>query len=148
MEKIAAKSGKSASPAVKSENVIPASTPAEGKSSTQTEALKAQLAALEAEAKSLGIDPNTVEEASPFGYRGRGRGRGVYRGRGTFPPRGFRGGYRGRGGAPFSADGRSFNLDNRTKKVGLTGADFTDAGKEESLREYLLVSHTYTHKTI
>lgn len=138
MERIAARSGKAAT-ALQSANGT--SAPAQVKSSAQTEALRAQLAALEAEAKSLGLDPNlSVEDTSSNGYRGRGRGRGVYRGRGAFPPRGSRGGYRGRGGAPFSADGRSFNLDNRTKKVGLTGADFTDAGKEESLREYLLVS--------
>ncbi|KUJ10326.1 RNA-binding domain-containing protein [Mollisia scopiformis] len=145
MEKIAAKSGKSASPAVQPANGSPA--PAESKTTAQiqTEALKAQLAALEAEAKSLGIDPNVAEEPFYGGYRGRGRGRGVYRGRGTFQPRGFRGGYRGRGtGVPFSASGRVFNLDNRTKKVALTGADFTDAGKEESLREYLLGIGEYT----
>jgi RNA-binding protein 26 len=142
MEKIAARTAKSASPAVRSANGTPA--PAD-KSTAQTEALKAQLAVLEAEAKSLGLEPNLAgDTAAPtYGHRGRGRGRGVYRGRGTFPPRGSRGGYRGRGGAPFSADGRSFNLDNRTKKVGLTGADFTDAGKEESLREHLLVSLEY-----
>ncbi|KAE8450530.1 hypothetical protein EG329_006261 [Mollisiaceae sp. DMI_Dod_QoI] len=142
MERIAAKSGKSASP-IKSENGTPA--PPESKSSSQTEALKAQLAALEAEAKSLGIDPAAADDTFDYGaFRGRGRGRGVYRGRGTFPPRGSRGGYRGRGGAPFSASGRSFNLDNRTKKVGLNGIDFTDAGKEESLREYLLGIGEYT----
>lgn len=141
LAKIAAKSGKSASPAVTSTNGSPAPTSTESKPSAQTEALKAQLALLEAEALALGIDPNSAEE-SYGAYRGRGRGRGGYRGRGTFAPRGFRGGYRGRGtGVPFSASGRVFNLDNRPKKVGLVGVDFTDAGKEESLREYLLVGH-------
>lgn len=144
MERIAAKSGKSASP-IKSENGTPA--PPATKASSQTEALKAQLAALEAEAKSLGIDPNATSEDTwdYASFRGRGRGRGGYRGRGTFPPRaGLRGGYRGRGGVPFSASGRSFNLDNRTKRVGLTGVDFTDAKKDESLREYLFGIGEYT----
>ncbi|CZR62353.1 uncharacterized protein PAC_12250 [Phialocephala subalpina] len=144
MERIAAKSGKSASP-IKSENGTAA--PSATKSSSQTEALKAQLAALEAEAKSLGIDPNaSTEDTWDYAsFRGRGRGRGGYRGRGTFPARaGIRGGYRSRGGVPFSASGRSFNLDNRTKKVGLTGVDFTDAKKDESLREYLFGIGEYT----
>lgn len=105
------------------------------KSSSQTEALKAQLAALEAEAKSLGIDPSKDEYDPSF--RGRGRGRG-YRGRGAFVPRG-RGAYRGRGGAPF-ANAAAYNLDNRPKKIALTGADFTVPERDESLRQYLLVS--------
>jgi RNA-binding protein 26 len=33
-----------------------------------------------------------------------------------------------------------YNLDNRPKKVGLTSVDFTDPEKDESLRQYLLVS--------
>ncbi len=136
MEKIAAKSGKSTSPVTGSKNgtLIPETN----NSASQTEALKAQLAALEAEAQSLGID-TSLSDGSSWGGRGRGRGRGGYRGRGQFVPRG-RGAYRGRGGAPFSADGRSFNLDNRPKTISVTGVDFTDSSKDESLREYLLVS--------
>lgn len=138
MERIASKSAKSGTPPVKSENGSPA-PPSESKSTSQTEALKAQLAALEAEAHSLGLD--TSQEEPYYGLRGRGRGRGSYRGRGAFVPRGFRGGYRGRGGGPyFASPGRSFNLDNRTKKVGITGIDFSDPEKDESLRQYLLVS--------
>jgi RNA recognition motif-containing protein len=140
MARIAAKKGirKSATPPIKTEDSSPAPQ-SQSKSNPQTEALKAQLAALEAEAHSLGIDPSQADEPSWAG-RGRGRGRGIYRGRGAFAPRGFRGGYRGRGGPPFAAGGRSFNLDNRTKKVGLTGVDFSDPEKDESLRQYLLVS--------
>jgi RNA-binding protein 26 len=134
MERIAAKQGKSSTPTAGSDSGIPA--PSE-KSTSQTEALKAQLAALEAEAKSLGIDPNAPEDT--WGGRGRGRGRGGYRGRGTFAPRGFRGGYRGRGGAPFARGGGAYNLDNRPKKIGLTGVDFSDPDKDEGLRQYLLV---------
>jgi len=134
MERIAAKSVKSGST-----NGSANGTPApESKPTSQTEALKAQLAALEAEAQSLGIDTSQADGNS-WGGRGRGRGRGGYRGRGEYVPRGYRGGYRGRG-APthFAAAGRSFNLDNRPKTVSLTGVDFTDSAKDETLREYLM----------
>lgn len=137
MERIAAKEGKASTPTPG----LDSSTPApDAKSSSQTEALKAQLAALEAEAKSLGIDTSLPDDS--WGGRGRGRGRGGYRGRATFVPRGFRGGYRGRGGATFTRGGGAYNLDNRTKKVGLTGVDFSEPDKEESLRQHLLVSFT------
>jgi hypothetical protein len=146
MERIAAKSGK---PSTSPKNGTPGPTGV--KTSSQTETLKAQLAALEDEARSLGIDTSFTDDTSLGGYQGRGRGgfRGGYRGsRGTYAPRGFRGGYRGRGNTPFVAGGRSFNLDNRTKKVGLTGIDFSDAEKDECLRQYLLVNlpyHFYSH---
>ena len=131
MEKIAAKSGK-----VKTEDT---ENPAETKAAAQTEILRAQLAALEAEAQSLGID-TTVAPDDSWGGRGRGRGRGGYRGRGAFVPRGFRGGYRGRGGAAAFGGGSAYKLDNRPKTVGVSGIDFTDSEKDESLRQYLLVS--------
>ena len=105
--------------------------------SAQTKALRAQVAALEAEAKSLGLDTALSDEPySPRG-RGRGRGRGSYRGWEGFAgslrgsPRG-RGCFRGRGGGVY-------NLDNRTKKVGVSGVEFTGE-KDEGLRQYLLVS--------
>ncbi len=110
--------------------------------SAQTKALRAQVAALEAEAKSLGLDTALSDDPySPRG-RGRGRGRGSYRGWEGFAgassfrgnPRG-RGNFRGRGGG-------AYNLDNRTKKVGLTGAEFTGE-KDEGLRQYLLVILTH-----
>lgn len=135
MEKLAAKSGKSA-PAPAEQTGAEFSSE---KQSSQTEALKAQLAALEAEAKSLGIDPTLGDDAP---WSGRGRGRGTYRGRAGFVPRGFRGSdrgaYRGRGGA--SLGGGGYKLDNRPKKVALTGVDFTEPEKDESLRQYLLVN--------
>ena len=112
----------------------------------QTEALKAQLAALEAEARSLGIDSALPDDLSSF--RGRGRGRGAFRGgRGGYMPRergGYdpsRGGYRGRGGIPYawaSRGGGANKLDNRTKKVAVSGVVFDEA-KDEALRQYLLV---------
>ncbi len=105
--------------------------------SAQTKALRAQVAALEAEAKSLGLDTALSDE--PYSPRGRGRvrGRGSYRGWEGFAgslrgsPRG-RGSFRGRGGG-------AYNLDNRTKKVGVSGVEFTGE-KDEGLRQYLLVS--------
>ncbi|EHK97354.1 putative Uncharacterized RNA-binding protein [Glarea lozoyensis 74030] len=113
-----------------------AGAPTDAKTS-QTEALKAQLAKLEAEAASLGLpglDQPLPDEG--YGYRGRGgRGRG-YRGRGTFAPRGFRGG-RGRGGAPFVGGG-AYKLDNRPKKIAVSGVDFTEMGSDEALRSHLL----------
>ncbi|KAI9769759.1 MAG: hypothetical protein M1840_003752 [Geoglossum simile] len=115
----------------------------QAKAGSQTEALRAQLAALEAEARSLGIDSTLSEDG--WSTRGRGRGRGAFRGRGSYAPRGyggydaFRGGYRGRVG-PFATRGRggTMKLDNRTKKVAVSGTSF-DSSKDESLRQYLLV---------
>jgi hypothetical protein len=108
-------------------------TSTESKPKSQTDALKAQLAALQAEADSLGI-------GNPFDESGRGRGRGRgFRGRGGYVSRG-RGSW-GRG-APFTRSARgggAYNLDNRTKKVAVSGVEF-DADKDESLRQYLLVS--------
>ena len=105
-----------------------------------SEALRDQLAALEAEAKQLGIDPHASGEPpvwNPPGGYGRGRGRGGYfRGRGVDVRGGFRGAFRGRGGhhAAYAA----YSLDNRPKKVRLTGVDFTASNNGETLREYLL----------
>ncbi|TVY42912.1 putative RNA-binding protein [Lachnellula occidentalis] len=144
MERIAAKSGKSGATPSDKESEAPSS--AGGQTTSQTEALKAQLAALEAEAQSLGIDPSATEEPSFGGYRGRGRGRGASRARGTYAPRGFRGGFRGRGGAPF-AGGGAYKLDNRPRKIAMTGADFTNAENDESLRQFLLVS-TLWHRRV
>lgn len=110
---------------------------------SQSDALRAQLAKLEAEALSLGLDPNAAQEES-WAPRGRGRGRGGYRGRGTYPPRGRgeRGGYRGgRGGAPFTGN---FKLDNRPRKIKIVGQDFTNSSNDEHLRSYLLVSSAQT----
>jgi RNA recognition motif. (a.k.a. RRM, RBD, or RNP domain) len=114
-------------------------------SSEQTKSLRAQLAALEAEAKSLGIDPNNSSQS----FRGRGRGRGVggYRGRGRgFDPssRGsFRGTYRGRGAPRGVGRGGVLRLDNRPKRVAISGVDF-NSEKDEALRQYLIVSFLFS----
>ncbi|KXJ86207.1 hypothetical protein Micbo1qcDRAFT_237134 [Microdochium bolleyi] len=123
----------------------PASHP-ERKSSTQTEALRAQLAALEAEADLLGIDPSAAahDESHPWSGRG-GRGRGGYRGRGGFAPPSWRGGYAprgGRGGGLGGVEARhaayaQYSLDLRPKVVIVSGADFTVPGNDECLRQYL-----------
>ena len=150
MEKIASMSGKSSSPSGGVENGTPA--PADAKVATQTETLKAQLAGLEAEAQSLGIDPSAGDDS--WGGRGGFRGRvlrGGYRGRGAINPRGrgeFRGGYRGRGGAPIGGMSATYKLDNRPKTVGLKGIDFTIADNQENLRAYLLVRLTFLYHYI
>ncbi|KAI0915145.1 hypothetical protein F4823DRAFT_571067 [Ustulina deusta] len=111
------------------------------KPSTQTEALRAQLAALEQEANQLGINPDeNHDDTSSWAARGRGRGRG-YRARGTFAPRAIRGayGYQGRGGTVESrhAAYAAYSLDNRPKIVALSGVDFTRPENDEALRQYL-----------
>lgn len=107
-------------------------------SSSSTDLLRAQLAALEQEAKILGIDPDATEDGSGYSARGRGyRGRG---GRGSergFAPRG-RGSFRGQVGR--HAAYAQYSLDNRPRKLGVTGVDFTPADKDEALRHFLLVS--------
>ncbi|KAL5348274.1 hypothetical protein ACLOAV_006756 [Pseudogymnoascus australis] len=130
MERLAAKEG-TAQPSAESDG-------GDGKPPSQAEALKKQLAALEAEARSLGLDPAQAEENSWGGWGGRGRGRGRGAPRGGYPPRGTRGGYRGRGGAGFAPGPNPYKLDNRPKKIGISGVDFTHAEKDESLRQYLL----------
>ncbi|KAI5862006.1 hypothetical protein GGS23DRAFT_574126 [Durotheca rogersii] len=109
------------------------------KPSSQTEALRAQLAALEEEANVLGIDPNAAQEDASWNARGRGRGGRVFRGR--YAPRAFRGsyGYRGRGGGVEArhAAYAVYSLDNRPKVIVLTGVDFTIPEKDEALRQYL-----------
>lgn len=116
----------------------------DGKVSAQTKALRAQVAALEAEAKSLGLDPALTEDPWTPRGRGRGRGRGSYRGWEGFAGRGSnfdssRGSVRGRGAFRGGRSGGAYNLDNRTRKVGISGVEL-DAGKDEALRQYLLVS--------
>ncbi|KAL6881415.1 hypothetical protein J3F83DRAFT_55208 [Trichoderma novae-zelandiae] len=104
-------------------------------SSSSTDMLRAQLAALEQEAKILGIDPDAAEDGSGYSARGRGyrgRGRGSDRG---FAPRG-RGSFRGQGGR--HAAYAQYSLDNRPRKLAVTGVDFTPADKDEALRHFLL----------
>jgi len=123
----------------KSEDNEDGSTPS--KPVTQSEALRAQLAALEAEARQMGLDPDAEDALSPWPARGGyGRGRGGWRGSSSpYTPRGsFRGGYRGR--ANVHAAYAAYSLDNRPKKVVLSGVDFTVSEKDETLRQYLFVS--------
>ncbi|GFF22532.1 uncharacterized RNA-binding protein C902.04 [Aspergillus udagawae] len=115
-------------------------SPADENASEQTKQLRAQLAALEAEAKTLGIDPNASEAgASPSSYRGRGRGYAGYRGgfaprgRGYAPP--YRGSFRGRGAA--RGRGGVLRLDNRPRRIAVSGVDL-NTDKDEALRQFLI----------
>jgi hypothetical protein len=109
--------------------------------SDETKKLRAQLAALEAEAKTLGLDANADASFGRGGYRGRGgfRARGGYRGRGTYDPS-FRGGYRGRGGFAPRGRGGVLRLDNRPRRVAVSGVSL-HSEKDEALRQHLMVSH-------
>ncbi|PHH66800.1 hypothetical protein CDD81_5932 [Ophiocordyceps australis] len=100
--------------------------------SSDTDFLRAQLAALEQEAMRLGIDPNAADDGS--GHRGGSRGRGGYRGRSG------RGRGRGtlRGHEARHAAYAQYSIDNRPRKVALSGADFTPAAMDEKLRHFLL----------
>ncbi|KAK5660360.1 hypothetical protein OQA88_12901 [Cercophora sp. LCS_1] len=110
----------------------------DSKPMNQSEALKARLAELEAEAKDLGIDPDAMTEVgwapSPRGGF-RGRARGGYRGRGFSYRGGFRGAFHSRGN--LHAAYAAYSLDNRPKKVLISGVDFTAPEKDETLRQYL-----------
>ncbi|KAK3353126.1 hypothetical protein B0T25DRAFT_543737 [Lasiosphaeria hispida] len=110
----------------------------QSKPTTQTEALRAQLAALEEEAKQLGIDSDISSENSSWNSRGGfGRGRGApFRARGYAPRGAFRGAPRGGRGNHHAAYA-AYSLDNRPKKVVITGVDFTVPEKDETLRQYL-----------
>ncbi|KAF5026719.1 hypothetical protein F66182_1187 [Fusarium sp. NRRL 66182] len=109
----------------------------DGDSSSGTTMLRAKLAALEQEAKMLGLDPNAEEEASSaWPPRGGYRGRGGHRGQG-YAPRG-RGSLRGRGGGNMHAAYAQYSIDNRPKKLAITGVDFTAPEKDEMLRHFLL----------
>ncbi|KAL4961933.1 CCCH zinc finger and RRM domain protein [Aspergillus stella-maris] len=110
-------------------------SPSDENASEQTKQLRAQLAALEAEAKSLGLDPN----ANSTSFRGRGRGRGGFapRGRGYDPS--YRGSYRGRGGFNPRGGGRGgvLRLDNRPKRVAVTGIK-PNSEQDEAFRQFLI----------
>ncbi|KAJ4270398.1 hypothetical protein NW762_002079 [Fusarium torreyae] len=107
-------------------------------SSSGANMLRAKLAALEQEAKMLGLDPDAEEEAgSSWPPRGGYRGRGGHRARG-YAPRG-RGSFRGRGGGGnMHAAYAQYSIDNRPKKLAITGVDFTAPDRDESLRHFLL----------
>lgn len=116
----------------------------ESKSSSQTEALRATLAKLQEEAKAFGLDPNaqpeddaTIQTYSTFSRGGRG---GHYRGRGYSPWGTFRGRGGGGGRGNIHAAYAAFSLDNRPRKVGMSGVDFSVPEKDEVLRQHLFVS--------
>lgn len=109
--------------------------------SEETQKLRAQLAALEAEAKSMGIETEAdLSGTGRGGYRGRGgfRGRGAFRGRGGYDPN-FRGGFRGRGGFGARGRGSVLRLDNRPRRVAVSGVEL-NSDKDEALRQHLMVS--------
>ncbi|KAM0590399.1 hypothetical protein ACHAPN_007776 [Verticillium nonalfalfae] len=101
--------------------------------SSNNEVLRAQLAALEEEAKYLGLDPDADDIGTYGGFRGGYRGRGRGRGRGA---------HRGRGGhgvdrAAVYAAFEQYTLDNRTRVIEVSGVDFSDSEKDEALRQHL-----------
>lgn len=104
-------------------------------------ALRDQLAKMQAEARSLGIDPDAPSDDVPvpfsaqpkdFGRPARGgfAARAAYRGFGS--PRGSYRGY----GFVRGRDPSVKKLDNRPKNIAISGVDF-DSVKEENLRTYL-----------
>ena len=151
MRKLAAAEGHHLSESSES-SARPASTAGLGKDGTdpKIQALRDQLAQMQAEAKSLGIDhPDTPSHTSDH------RAGSLSHGRSSGPP-GRRGGgggggysFRGRGGhwigsraiAPGFVRGRDPSvrkIDHRPKNIAVSGVDFdADGTKEESLRSYL-----------
>jgi RNA-binding protein 26 len=98
--------------------------------------LRAQLAMLEDQAKIYGIDPEAEDEAGGIMGRGGHSSRGAsFRGRGYTPRR--RGAFRGQEGRHVAY--AQYSIDNRPKKLAVTGVDFTSSEKDEILRHYLLV---------
>lgn len=110
-----------------------------GSGTSATELLRAQLAALEQEAKILGLDPSAAEDGGAAGSRGGYRGRGGFRGRGA--PRG-RGLHRGQGAR--HAAYAQYSIDNRPRKLAVHGVDFTPPDKDEALRHFLLVGDMHS----
>lgn len=118
----------------------------DGNTSSKTDALKATLAKLQEEANAMGIDPDAVKQddddamISTYtpGYSRGGRG-GYFRGRGGYTPRAsFRGAARGGRGNIHTAYA-AFSLDNRPRKVAVSGVDFSAPEKDEALRRHLFV---------
>lgn len=133
-EMLAKKGGKAAVPAAPSP-----STNGEA-AQDDPKGLQQQLAKLEAEAHSLGIDP----EGTSNGWSGGPpyRGRGAFRGRGGFRGRGWDPSFRGRGGMRGGAVKR---LDNRPKTVSIVFSNGTYDQHDEALRQYLLLSNNLEH---
>ncbi|KAI7503795.1 hypothetical protein KC347_g8498 [Hortaea werneckii] len=112
-----------------------------GDDNPQTRSLKEQLAKLEAEAKSLGIDPDNLSVAGSHSMSN-GYSTSFYRGRGGY--RGRRGtsyhqpSYRGGHGGAFAPRRSAIALDNRPKTLAVTfeAGDYEE--HEEKLRQYLM----------
>jgi len=113
--------------------------------SSQTDALRAKLAALEAEARSIGLNPDsptTSEYPSSRGgsFRGRGRGRGRGFSAGSYSPYPTRGGRGAWRGSSRGTTGAVKRLDNRPRALVVTFDDGSlfDESKDEALKQYLL----------
>ncbi|KAG5917736.1 hypothetical protein E4U53_004168 [Claviceps sorghi] len=112
--------------------------PSAAGSSSSADLLRAKLAALEQEAKMLGIDPGAAAAAgAPYRGRAGSHVRGAYRARGAFAAGRGRGAFFP-GQAGRHASYAHFSIDNRPKKLALTGVDFTPAERDEQLRHFLL----------
>lgn len=149
MEAMASRKGKSAqspAPGANGTEGTPKPTAQEEQKAKSSEALRAQLAALKAEAEAIGLPAEEAEDANPSGYaafapyhpRGRGGFNARNRGRG-------RGGYGAtRGVGAWWQGGGVARLDNRPKTVSVRaldgGVDLGDEGVIESLKAFLYVS--------
>ncbi|KAI6866551.1 hypothetical protein KC323_g3852 [Hortaea werneckii] len=112
-----------------------------GDENPQTRSLKEQLAKLEAEAKSLGIDPDNLSVAGSHSMSN-GYSTSLHRGRGGY--RGRRGmshhqpSYRGGHGGAFAPRRSAIALDNRPKTLAITFEAGDHEEHEEKLRQYLM----------
>lgn len=115
-----------------------------GSPDPKIKALRDQLAKMQAEAKSLGIDPDAAREDNFYASRGRGRGsrgsvRGGFAARAAYHGYGSpRGNYRGHGFVR-GRDPSVKKLDNRPRSIAISGVAFDNA-KEENLRSYLTLT--------
>lgn len=106
----------------------------------QTEALRAQVAALEDEATALGLSTESAPDQYEYtGYEFSGRGRGG-RGRGSYGYRGTRGSLRGRGNLGGSAVKRA-DFRPRKLRIGMSAegeATRWTTEKDEAMRQWLM----------
>ncbi|KAK4671197.1 LOW QUALITY PROTEIN: hypothetical protein QC764_602520 [Podospora pseudoanserina] len=121
---------------------------------TQSEALRAQLARLEEEARQIGLDPHAemdgeegpagvLREGVTMAVEGGLRGEeALFLGLADLRREGS-GGFRGR--ADVHAAYAAYSLDNRPKRVVVSGVDFTEGQRDEVLRQYLFGVGEFTH---
>ena len=135
------------------------STPSKQAAITQTDLIRAQLAALEEEARMLGLDPDAILGGAETDA-GTGAGAGnsptgytpsTWQPRGGYAARSRGHGGRGRGSS-YAGRGKNasayaaYSLDNRPRRVAVAGVDFTAPDKDEALRQHLLVSdHVFVY---